>query len=239
MAGGAALHFEPNSVRFSNDLDYFHDSIEDVAAAFGKDEELLCKNKYKIQIEIKQPGYIRAKVANKEGASKVEWAHDTSWRFMPVVKKKDLGFVLHPIDLAVNKVLALAGRNEARDFLDVIDIHSKTLSLGALCWAAAGKDPGFTPASLLELLKRKGRFHADDFKRLKLNQEINLVTLKQIWLDALEEASQFIQSRPADEIGCLYYSTTKKKFFSPEKNMPQKEFVLHFGRPGGILPKVS
>ena len=26
LAGGAALHFEPNSTRFSNDLDFFHDS---------------------------------------------------------------------------------------------------------------------------------------------------------------------------------------------------------------------
>ena len=26
LAGGAALHIKPNSKRFSNDLDYFHDS---------------------------------------------------------------------------------------------------------------------------------------------------------------------------------------------------------------------
>ena len=33
LAGGAALHIEPNSKRYSNDLDYFHDSEERVALA--------------------------------------------------------------------------------------------------------------------------------------------------------------------------------------------------------------
>jgi len=33
LAGGAALHFAPNSLRYSNDLDFFHDSAERVARA--------------------------------------------------------------------------------------------------------------------------------------------------------------------------------------------------------------
>jgi hypothetical protein len=32
---------------------------------------------------------------------------------------------LHPIDLAVNKLLALAGRDEARDFLDILSLLSR------------------------------------------------------------------------------------------------------------------
>jgi hypothetical protein len=47
---------------------------------------------------------------------------------------------LHPIDLAVNKVLALAGRDEPRDLLDTLYQHREVLCLGALCWAACGKD---------------------------------------------------------------------------------------------------
>lgn len=34
LAGGAALHFAPNAKRYSDDLDYFHDSVERVASAF-------------------------------------------------------------------------------------------------------------------------------------------------------------------------------------------------------------
>ena len=36
LAGGAALHLQPNSKRYSNDLDYFQDSVERVATAFAE-----------------------------------------------------------------------------------------------------------------------------------------------------------------------------------------------------------
>lgn len=35
LAGGAALHFAPNTIRYSHDLDFFHDSAERVATAFA------------------------------------------------------------------------------------------------------------------------------------------------------------------------------------------------------------
>jgi len=180
--------------------------------------------------------YIRAKIFTNKGATKIEWAHDSNWRFMPIVQDKDLGFVMHPIDLAINKVLALAGRNEPRDFLDVIYVHEKVLPLGALCWAAAGKDPGFTPLSLLDLLKRRGKYHEQDFKRLKLHQKIDLKEMKTTWLQALNEAEAFIHSRPSDELGCLYYSKAKQCFFAPSAK--QTKYQIHFGKPGGVLPKI-
>jgi hypothetical protein len=75
---------------------------------------------------------------------------------MPAQKSPEIGFVLHPVDLAINKVLALAGRDEARDFLDVIHTHETLLPLGALCWADCGKDPGLNPSSPLELSRPIG-----------------------------------------------------------------------------------
>ena len=232
----AALHFQPDSLRYSNDLDYFHDTIERVATAFTDDKKDLEKNGYQISLEMKQPGYIRAKVFTNKDATKIEWAHDSDWRFMPIVQDKDLGFVMHPVDLAINKLLALVGRNEPRDFLDVIYVHQKILPLGALCWAAAGKDPGFTPLSLLDLLKRRGKYQERDFERLKLKQKINLKELKIEWLKMLEEAENFIHSRPHDELGCLYYSKTKQCFFAPSSK--QEKYYIHFGKPSGILPQI-
>jgi len=41
LAGGAAILIEPNTSRFSRDLDYFHDSEARVAEAFSADRELL------------------------------------------------------------------------------------------------------------------------------------------------------------------------------------------------------
>lgn len=237
LAGGAALHFTPQSIRYSNDLDYFHDSVERVATAFTADEAELKRSGYTIELEIKQPGYIRARVFNATGATKIEWSHDTAWRFLPTIHNADLGYVLHPVDLAINKILALAGRNEPRDFLDAIHVHQTILPLGALCWAAAGKDPGFSPNSLLELLRRRGRFQQNDFDRLKLVAPVHLNELKSNWLEILETAKLFIESRPADEVGCLYYSAQTQAFYAPTQN--DTTCQIHFGQPGGILPKIE
>jgi hypothetical protein len=240
LAGGAALHIEPNSKRFSNDLDYFHDSEERVATAFAEDRAALEQAGYVVRVSLHHPGYIRAIVEQGEQSTKVEWAHDSAWRFLPPVRHETSGFQLHPIDLAINKLLALVGRDEARDFLDIIEVHQRVLPLGALCWAAAAKDPGFTPLSLLALLQRRGKYRKEDFQRLSLREPVDLVALKSTWLDALSEADAFIHSRPPDEIGCLYYSRALQKFvgrFDPTD--VGNDVVPHYGRPGGVLPRMD
>jgi hypothetical protein len=236
LAGGAALHLEPNSRRFSNDLDYFHDSVERVASAFAEDAEALQQADYSIETLMKQPGFIRAIVRRDGLATKIEWAHDSAWRFLPTVEDPVAGFVLHPIDLAINKVLALAGRDESRDFLDVLHVHEAVLSLGAACWAASGKDPGFTPLSLLSLLRRRGKYRPEDFAALMLTEPPDLPALKTLWLDALDQAEAFIRARPPEEVGCLYYSRSKLAFVG-SVDLDRADVEPHHGRPGGVLPR--
>ena len=181
LAGGAALHLQPNSKRYSNDL----------------------------------------------------------WRFLPPIKSEVVGYQLHPIDLAINKLLALAGRDEARDFLDILMIDREVLPLGALCWAAVGKDPGFSPRSLLELLKRRGKYRPEDFERLRLSKPVDLQALKQQWLEALQDAESFIDAQDPTEIGCLFYDTATEAFVAPtSKDRTGGTVVPHFGRPGGVLPSI-
>jgi hypothetical protein len=236
LAGGAAILLEPSTSRFSRDLDYFHDSPVRVAQAFAADSETLASSGYSVEVELQQPGYIRGTVRKGDAASKVEWAHDSSFRFLPTVRDAEVGFVLHPIDLAVNKLLALAGRDEPRDVLDTVDYHQHLLGLGPLCWAACGKDPGFNPLSLLELLRRRGRLRQEDLERLALARPVDLEQLKRVWLEALDSVEPFVVSRPPDEIGCLYYSAAKSAFVDPRETA---DAVPHFGRPGGVLPRVG
>jgi hypothetical protein len=238
LAGGAAIHIEPNTARYSNDLDYFQDSAERVAKAYEEDRSLLQDNGYEITIDMQQPGYVRARVEKEGAATKIEWSHDSAWRFLPTLRHPEYGYQLHPVDLAVNKVLALVGRNEARDFVDILHVHENVLSLGALCWAAAGKDPGFTPLSLLELLRRRGRYQPEDFDRLMLAKPVDLSAMKRKWMAALESAEEFIRSRPAQEIGCLYYSPGEKRFAAPGEGSPA-DLLPHYGRPGGVLPRIG
>jgi hypothetical protein len=238
LAGGAALHVEPNTTRYSNDLDYFHDSEERVASAFADDRRTLIAAGYDVEIEISQPGYVRATVRKGGGSSKVEWAHDSAWRFLPAVRHETTGYNLHPIDLAINKVLALVGRDEPRDFLDTLHVHRTVLPLGALVWAATGKDPGYTPLGLLDLLRRRGMYRPEDFERLRLSRPVDLRALKIEWREALEQADTFIRSRPPGEVGCLYYSRKVDGFVAPDPADPG-DALPHYGRPGGVLPAVS
>jgi hypothetical protein len=235
LAGGAALHFSPKSTRYSNDLDFFHDSVERVASAFLADEKILIEAGFTVQIEMKQPGFIRSLVIKKKDSTKIEWAHDSAWRFMPPVKNKDAGVQLHPIDLAINKLLALVGRDEARDFLDILYINKEILALGPLCWAAVGKDPGFTPYSLLEILKRRGKYRPEDFSRLILKETIDIIQIKSVWLETLSQAETFIKTQDPSQIGCLYYSSKEKKFVDPTYST---DTIPHFGSPGGVLPRM-
>ena len=54
--------------------------------------------------------------------------------------------------------------------------------------AAAGKDPGFTPLSLLELLRRRGKVRPEEINRLHLARPVDLQQLKADWLEALDQA---------------------------------------------------
>jgi hypothetical protein len=236
LAGGAALHLEPRTKRYSNDLDYFHDSEERVASAFRDDRETLNRAGYAIDVTLQHPGFVRAIVSKGGENTKVEWAHDSAWRFLPPLQDPTAGYVLHPVDLAINKVMALVGRDEPRDFLDVLHAHESILPLGGLLWAAAGKDPGFTPTMLLSLARRRGKYRPEDFERLHLSAPADLVAMKRSWLEALDQAEEFIESRPPEDIGCLYYDVPRRCFVGTKKEAEARAVKPHHGRPGGVLP---
>ena len=237
LAGAAPILAEPRTRRFSQDLDYFQDTPERVASAFAADRQTLLAAGCAIEPELSQPGYIRVLVRRGAAVTKVEWAYDSSWRFLPVIASDAFGYQLHPIDLAINKVLALAGRDEPRDLLDTLHCHAHVLSLGALTWAAVGKDPGFSPLSLLELLRRRGRVRPEDLARLHLTGPVDPQALKVEWLAAMEGADAFARRRPPEEAGCLYYATGQRRFVDPDEPGAGAT-VAHYGGPGGVLPRI-
>jgi hypothetical protein len=242
LAGGAAMHFAPNTARYSDDLDFFADSEARVAAAFAEDRTRLLHAGYQVDVEVALPGFVRASVRRGSEATRVDWAHDSAWRFMPLVRDELGGLLLHPIDLAINKVLALAGRDEPRDFVDILFVHARVLRVAGLVWAAVGKDPGLTPLSLLDLLKRHGRYRPEEFSRLQLVEPFDLPRAKQEWLEALSEADAFARARPSEEVpGCLYWSTAKNEFVVPraDVSLSAQEVVQHHGAPGGVVPRMA
>ena len=238
LAGGAALHSAPNSIRYSQDLDFFHDSERRVAEAFEADRSLLANSGFGVDLEFALPGNVRALVSRGEEKTLIDWAHDTAWRFMPVIRDPGGWFRLHDVDLAINKLLALAGRDEPRDYVDILDANDRILPLGAMVWAAAGKDPGLSPHAILELLKRRGRPRQEELDRLRLTAPLDASDCKEQWLRALQQAEAFVSNRPAAEFGCLYFHASSGAFVAPGdgSSLEEQGLIPHFGVPGGVLP---
>jgi len=237
LAGGAAIHLGKGTLRTSDDLDYFHDEEQLVAQAFAADRSALEGAGFTVMPTLSQPGFIRALVASTKGETKIEWAHDSSWRFMPPIRDPIVGYRLHPVDLSINKILALAGRDEPRDFLDAIFVHERYLSLGALCWAAVGKDPGYSPGLLVEMLARKGKYQAADFLPLKLAAQPDLLRLKREWINAIADARLLVQRLPPIDAGCLYLDPERKKFVTPGADLDR--LIRHHGSKGGVIPMIG
>ena len=150
VGGATVLHQSPNSPRASKDVDLFHDEEEAVNAAAQADVQVLKGAGFQVEVQSPQPGFARAFVTRGAKQTKIEWVRDSAFRFFPIEPDPQLGWRLNFWDAATNKLLAFAGRMKLRDYLDVMFLHEQHLHLGALAWAAAGKDPGMNAEWIID-----------------------------------------------------------------------------------------
>ena len=239
VAGGTAINRSNTSPRYSADIDLFHDVAESVRTSSEKDTALLLQHGYEIEW-LDQQAQMQRVVAKRAGQIlKLEWCHDSAFRFFPAQKDPEFGYCLHPADLATNKMLALAARAEIRDFFDIIFLHTTYLSLGAICWAACGKDQGFTPRSLLDFGKRHMKFREDDLAQVRLAQPISLVELKQAWLQAVDDAERLVSRLPLAEVGCLYLNAALTPITPDPASAEFPKLIRHYGSIRGAWPVVK
>jgi hypothetical protein len=239
VAGGAVINRADTSLRYSDDLDIFHDAAESVAVCAEADAKALREAGYAVEWALRQEGFFRAEVSRGEDRVRLDWTTDSAFRFFPVEPDEDFGYCLHPADLAINKVLALAGRVEMRDFLDILYLDDTYLSLGAIVWAACGKDPGYTPSLLLDLTNRHACFRESDLKGENLARPLDLRELKKQWLAARERAESLFAGLPEEELGCLYLDPVNKPV-TPDPDSPTfPHLKRHFGSVRGAWPKIS
>ena len=239
LAGATVLHRARNTPRFSQDLDFFQDVADSIATSAETDAATLTQAGYRIDWQLRNPTFYRAVVSGKEGQIKVEWTQDSAYRFFPVQRDPRCGYRLHDADAAVNKVLALAGRSEIRDFVDVIHLHRTYLSLGALAWAACGKDPGYTPEFLLDHAARHVAYTQSDLDRLQLKRPLDLQVLKRAWLTAVQDAQTLVSALPVAEIGCLYLDSHQDPVTPDPSATGFPALIRHRGCIRGAWPTVS
>ena len=243
VAGGAALSVALRSHRLSRDVDLFHDTTEAVGRSWDRDRLALESAGFGVAPLRERPGYVEAMVARGTERLVMEWARDSAFRFFPLVEDDDLGLALHPFDLAANKVLALVGRLEARDWVDVLACDERLQPLGYLAWAACGKDPGFTPGGILAEARRSSRYSADELASLAFDgSPPRAADLSRQWRRALERADAVIDLLPPPHVGEAVVTGTSALFTGDAAALAEalaaNAVAFHPGRLGGAWPQI-
>ena len=239
VAGGLVLNRAPDSPRYSKDVDIFHDSMESVVVSADADAALLGQHGFNVRWDLRTPMLQRATIERGGEALRLDWCYDSAFRFFPIQPDAEFGYALHPADVAVNKRLAMAGRTEVRDCIDLLHLHRTYLTVGALCWGASGKDPGLTPWLMLDLAKRNAKYPQEALRDEILARPVDLVELKQQLLDAADSALALFERLPAEEIGCLYLDPAGKPV-TPNPDVPEfRTLTRHFGSVRGAWPTLT
>ena len=239
IGGGTVINRAPQSPRFSKDVDLFHDTAESVAQSAQADFVTLNSHGFQVRWLLNQPTFQRAEVAEGSQRLRLEWVFDSAFRFFPVEKDPELGYRLNFWDAATNKVLALAGRSEPRDFIDVIYLNEHHLSLAALCWAAAGKDEGLNPVFILEEARRASRYTQSQIDSLQLAEPLKVPELKRRWLAAVQAAESLLLKLPPEEVGCLYLGANGTPVTPDPSATEFTKLTRHKGSIRGAWPRVG
>ena len=231
VAGGIALNAR-ESIRWSADVDVFHDAEEAVIRSSERDVQTLEQARYSVRQDLWTPSFRRAWVARAQEGVKLEWAQDSAWRFFPIEPDELLGWRLHRFDALTNKALAMAGRAETRDLVDLV-ANADRHPLHAVCWAACGKDPGYNPLLLLNQMQRNSRINPAELR--EMGAALEPVPLKTQWLALAETALSEIQhaASAGHEPGVAFVNPQGRVLWFDAPGVTPHKPVL-----GGSLPRL-
>lgn len=235
LAGGTLSSAE--GLRYSQDLDYFQDTADLTLDVFKLDRKLLEENGYTVMLIGRPvPGYVRATIVKGDQSLKVDWAHEAAWHFFSPIPDDLFGYRLHWADAATNKILAFASRREPRDAYDALQWHENRLSLGALIWAASGKDAGLPPGLILEEIRRNARISPQDLSLLEIDGRFDPAEFGRKFREAVRQAEVLIESLPPETAGHLFLDEDG----NPIEPDPENEASLSHPiapREGGLIPQ--
>jgi hypothetical protein len=171
LAGGYAVQAHGFLNRMSADVDLFAEASAkfDFSEAVSAVVSAYQRDGLEVQIEVLAGSFARLNVTSASDSAKVELGLD--WR-----KNKPIGLavgpVLHADDAVANKVCALFGRAEVRDYVDVDAIVSSgRYTEDELLDLAADHDPGFDRSWFAEALSAIDRLPDRLFQPYDLNLE--------------------------------------------------------------------
>ena len=137
LAGGAALIMREQIERRTRDLDFFGLSAAAVDRLVPAAEQALRRSGFDVERVLSGAGFAQLVVQGFGEQTEVDLAADA--RLFPAELGRAGIPLLSSEELAVDKVLAVFGRAEARDFIDLMAVETQ-FDLGRLFTLAAEKD---------------------------------------------------------------------------------------------------
>ena len=171
LAGGYAVQVHGFLNRVSSDVDLFAAAGAEFDFAYAVDVVIAAYQHEGIQVdtEVRSASFVRLSVASGREGAKVELGVD--WRKNEPIRMA-VGPVLHVDDAVANKVCALFGRAEVRDYVDVDAIlASGRYTEEQLLDLAADYDPGFDRLWFAEALAAIDRLPDSLFRPYGLNPD--------------------------------------------------------------------
>lgn len=159
LAGGGALVVRHEVDRSTNDVDFFVDDQQAVGQAANALEAALLGEGFEVERVRDYPTYVRFEVQGDGSQVEVDLGYDFRWRPAEI---SEYGPVLSSEELAVDKLLCLFGRAEARDFVDAFFLARRHGIEQILRWAPE-KDEGFSRYYLAVNLERFDRRPRTEF----------------------------------------------------------------------------
>ena len=208
FVGGAAVLNETRP-RVSDDLDIY---AEDRPIAEIAEADIAALGSEGLKVEWRRDHYgfaIEAQISDGTASTMLEWSEADQERFFPVQPHPTFGWALHPLDLAVQKLVAAATRRQARDVCDLIEIEANGAPLAALALAAPAKFPGVSPAAMLQRARMNAMgLPADDFDALRFDEGVARRPAGEIKLDFADRVERAMEALascpPSAEAGRLY-----------------------------------
>lgn len=159
LAGGAALIARGDVQRQTRDLDFFGLTPADVDRLVPAVDRALQEAGLVVNRIQQSSGFARLIVDSADESTELDLGADA--RLFPA-EAANPAPTLSGEELAVDKVLAVFGRAEARDFVDLAAIEPR-YGLERLFELAAEKDHGFTREMFAEMAGRFSRLRPDEF----------------------------------------------------------------------------
>jgi len=235
IAGGVA--FGEQGQRFSDDIDIFHDDGSDLGAVVKSDVKALRESGFTVEpLTSPGTGVHRVKVEKLNESTVIEWVADADFRFFPIKPDELFGYVLHPVDLAINKAAAAAGRREPRDIVDLVTIHENILPLGAVVAATVGRFPGPSPEEILAEISRRSRLTPSEISALSAERPIDPSDLHRRIRLMLDDAEDYLQRLPSDAVGFVFLKNGKPVQPDPTR---LQDYEKHEGSRRGRWPSSS